>query len=77
MKKHLVSLIAILIVTTFLASCEQSGTTGASTTNAAVSNPSPTLASKKSAKRNPPKTQGSTEAPSPVPAGSTAPAPTP
>ena len=47
MKKHLVSLIAILIVTAFLASCERSGTTGASTTNAGVSNPSPTPASKK------------------------------
>lgn len=77
MKKHVMSLIAVLIGMAFLASCEQSGTPGTSTTTAAMSNPSPTPASKRSARRNPPKTQGSSEAPSPIPGGSTAPAPTP
>jgi hypothetical protein len=76
MKKHILSLIAVLIGMAFLASCEQSGTTHTSST-AATSNPSPTPAAKRSAKKNVPKTQGSIEAPSPSPAGSTAPEPTP
>jgi len=76
MNKHVFSLIAVLIGMAFFASCQESGTTHTSST-AAMSNPSPTPAPKRSARRNPPKTQGSTEAPSPIAAGSTAPGPTP
>jgi len=84
MKKHVISLIAVLIGMAFFASCQQSGTTGTSTTASAMAKPSPTPSQTRhykttggAARRNPPKTQGSTEAPSPAPAESTAPAPTP
>jgi len=84
MKKNVISMIAVLIGMAFFASCQQSGTSGTSSTAAAMAKPSPTPSQTRhykttggAARKNPPKTEGSTEAPSPVPAGSTAPAPTP
>jgi hypothetical protein len=84
MKKYVISLIAVLIGMAFLASCQQSGTTGTGTAASAMAKPSPTPSKTRhykttggAARRNPPKTEGSAETPSPAPGGFTAPAPTP
>jgi len=64
MKKHLLSLIAILIGMSFLASCQQTGTTGTTTTTGTTGTVNSTHP------RNATKTQGSaSEMPSPIPSG--------
>jgi len=70
MKKQLLSLIAILIGMAFLASCQQTGSTGTTATTGT------TGAVNTTPRRNATKTQGSaSEMPSPIPGGSTAPGP--
>jgi hypothetical protein len=77
MNKYVLCLIGAIIGMAFIASCTQQHGTTATTTAPAVTKASPTPSPKrhKSAKRNPPKTEGSVEAPSPSPAESPAPTP--
>src|SRR5437867_12879292 len=67
MNKYLLCLISAVIGIAFVASCTQQQGTTATSTAPAVTNPSrtPSRTRHKAARRNPPKTEGSVEAPSP------------